>query len=412
MLCANNTTIICNNDTIAANFEDSTTQFVPLEFQATTKNVILAVVLTILDVVTIFGNLLVLLSFVIERRLLQPFNLYILNLAVTDFFVAITAMTFYTLDTLLGYWPFGRIMCGVWIYFDFAMTFASVFTLVAISVDRFWCVTWAIHYRTHNNRFRTAMVLVFIWFSVIAIWTPPFIGDRLQHNEDHFCIWEPSDNLEFVIFVAIVGHYIPCLMMVFLVMRRQATIFAANSQARTQTAVSTVKLTVNSAEHSERIGEPSGNSAILNEEGNRDHLRVEEISQGPYRSTETTQTGSHDQFQATSQFGGSAYGNERLPPRKTGRRKRQKERSNSRERRIFITLTYVLSSYLICWFPFYIAFDMYAWAPDLVPAEMYTFFFWVTYVNSTLNPFIYAYTSKEFRDAFIKVFKTLYKCKI
>lgn len=85
--------------------------------------------------------------------------------------------------------------------------------------------------------------------------------------------------------------------------------------------------------------------------------------------------------------------------------------SQNRERKIFVTLTYVLSSYLICWFPFYIAFDTYAWKPELVPGELYTFFFWMTYVNSTLNPFIYAYTSKEFRSAFVKVLRCLYKCK-
>ena len=139
--------------------------WMPPEFDPSVKNIILMIVLVILDIVTIFGNLLVLLSFVIERRLLQPFNLFILNLAVTDFSVAITAMTFYTIDTVLGYWPFGSIMCGVWIYFDFAMTFASVFTLVAISIDRFWCVTWAIHYKMHNNRSKTMIILGVIWYT-------------------------------------------------------------------------------------------------------------------------------------------------------------------------------------------------------------------------------------------------------
>ncbi|XP_052806364.1 alpha-1A adrenergic receptor-like [Mya arenaria] len=235
---ANNTTYF--KDTTAVNSGNIDTEFVPPDFQVTAKNIILAVVLILMDLVTIFGNLLVLLSFAFERRLLQPFNLYILNLAVTDFLVAITAMTFYTLDTLLGYWPFGRIMCGVWIYFDFAMTFASVFTLVAISVDRFWCVTWPIHYKKYNNRFRTVMILIFVWLFVVAIWTPPFIGDRLQHNEDHFCIWEPSDNREFVIFVALIGHYIPCLMMMFsymkvlYVMRSQALKVAVNTDTSLQ----------------------------------------------------------------------------------------------------------------------------------------------------------------------------------
>ncbi len=64
------------------------------------------------------------------------FNLYVVNLAVTDVSVAVTAMSFYTFDVLLGYWPFGEFMCGVWIFFDYGMTFASVFTLLAISLDR------------------------------------------------------------------------------------------------------------------------------------------------------------------------------------------------------------------------------------------------------------------------------------
>jgi len=133
-------------------------------FEATPKKIFLATVLIAIDVLTVFGNLLVLMSFLVEKRLLQPFNLYILNLAVTDFLVAITAMTFYTIDTLLGFWPFGKLMCGVWIYFDFAMTFASVFTLVAISINRFWSVTWFVHYKTHNTRARTVFILLVIWY--------------------------------------------------------------------------------------------------------------------------------------------------------------------------------------------------------------------------------------------------------
>jgi hypothetical protein len=34
--------------------------------------------------------------------------MYIVNLAITDLFVGLTAMSFYTTENLLGYWPFGR----------------------------------------------------------------------------------------------------------------------------------------------------------------------------------------------------------------------------------------------------------------------------------------------------------------
>ena len=83
-----------------------------------------------------------------------------------------------------------------------------------------------------------------------------------------------------------------------------------------------------------------------------------------------------------------------------------------RDKKIFITLTYVLGSYLMCWFPYYIAFVMYAWKPELIPNKLYTFFFWMTYVNSMLNPLIYAYTSKNLRSAFAKTLTCVYRCKM
>ena len=85
--------------------------------------------------------------------------------------------------------------------------------------------------------------------------------------------------------------------------------------------------------------------------------------------------------------------------------------SQSRDRKIFVTLTYVISSYLILWFPFYVIFDISAWQPELVPGWMYYLFFWTSYFNSTLNPFIYAYTSKDFRRAFARVIRCFYSCK-
>ena len=100
------------------------------------KDVIVALLLFVLTFVTVSGNVIVLLAFVIEKKLRNTFTYFIANLAVTDFFVGFVAMLFYTFDTVFGFWPFGTFMCGVWIFFDYAMTFASVFTLVAISIDR------------------------------------------------------------------------------------------------------------------------------------------------------------------------------------------------------------------------------------------------------------------------------------
>ena len=74
-----------------------------------------------------------------------------------------------------------------------------------------------------------------------------------------------------------------------------------------------------------------------------------------------------------------------------------------KEKRIFVTLSYIIISYLVCWVPFHIVFDISAVDPTLVPESIYTITFWMTYLNSTLNPFLYAFGSVDFRRAFKRV---------
>nr|KAG5697452.1 hypothetical protein BaRGS_029343 [Batillaria attramentaria] len=100
------------------------------------SSAIVGVVLYGIVLTTIVGNALVLIAVARNKHLQTVFNIYIVNLAITDISVAFTGMIFYATFLVLGYWPFGELMCIVWIFFDFEMTFESVFTILAISVDR------------------------------------------------------------------------------------------------------------------------------------------------------------------------------------------------------------------------------------------------------------------------------------
>lgn len=84
--------------------------------------------------------------------------------------------------------------------------------------------------------------------------------------------------------------------------------------------------------------------------------------------------------------------------------KRDHDRYNQ-ERKSFITLAYIIFSYLACWLPFHFVFDISAIDPDRVPEMIYTVTFWLTYFNSTINPFLYAYSNKDFQNAFRRVIK-------
>ncbi|XP_062571650.1 muscarinic acetylcholine receptor M2-like [Saccostrea cucullata] len=198
------------------------------------SKIALGVFLYFIVLVTIFGNILVLVAVKSNKRLQTVFNFYVVNLALTDVLVAVTAMSFYTLDNILGYWPFGRIMCGVWIFFDYGMTFASVFTLCIISIDRFWAVNWPIHYKSHHNKKKALGMICGAWLFSLVLWLPPCVLDRVQNYvADDTCIWDPLLNQEMVIVIGIVGHHgsffllFGCYLRVLFVVRRQRKIISA-----------------------------------------------------------------------------------------------------------------------------------------------------------------------------------------
>lgn len=77
--------------------------------------------------------------------------------------------------------------------------------------------------------------------------------------------------------------------------------------------------------------------------------------------------------------------------------------SLARERKLFLTLTYIIVAFLICWMPFHVSFDIIAVDPDLVPSSFYAVTYWLAYINSAANPFLYHSSSPEFRKAFARL---------
>jgi presenilin-like A22 family membrane protease len=114
------------------------------------------------------ANILVLISFANEKKLRTTFSILIANLALTDFIVAIIPMNFYTINTTLGYWPLGKVLCGLWVVVDYNTVFASTYTLMAISIDRLWSVKWGILYRQHNTKRKAVTVVALIWSYIVC----------------------------------------------------------------------------------------------------------------------------------------------------------------------------------------------------------------------------------------------------
>ncbi|ELT97490.1 hypothetical protein CAPTEDRAFT_103831 [Capitella teleta] len=87
---------------------------------------------------------------------------------------------------------------------------------------------------------------------------------------------------------------------------------------------------------------------------------------------------------------------------------RKKQSQITKERRMFVSLSYILIAYLVTWSPFHITFDVAYFKPDSVPFKWYSVAYSLAYANSMLNPILYATSSHDFRTAF----KRILTCKI
>ncbi|XP_007940983.1 neuropeptide FF receptor 2 [Orycteropus afer afer] len=108
-------------------------------------------------------------------------NLFILNLAISDLLVGIFCMPITLLDNIIAGWPFGNTMCKISGLVQGISVAASVFTLVAIAVDRFRCVVYPFK---PKFTIKTAFVIiVIIWVLAIVIISPSAVMLHVQEEK-------------------------------------------------------------------------------------------------------------------------------------------------------------------------------------------------------------------------------------
>merc|ERR1712226_911073 len=117
---------------------------------------------------TVFGNILVMLAFVKERKLRRWNNYFLINLAVADTLVGAISLPFYTIYLLEGQWRFGPVICDLWLTLDYTMCTSSCLSILVICIDRYWSLAYPISYRQYMS---TGVVMSLI----IPTWIVPFL---------------------------------------------------------------------------------------------------------------------------------------------------------------------------------------------------------------------------------------------
>ena len=288
----------------------------PLVYQ-----IMIGIVIAVVAIVTFFGNVLVVMAFITQRKLRTFGNYFILNLAFTDLIVGVL-MAVYLPTMLIGSWIYGREVCTIFILFDYIVPLASSWNIAVISFDRYWCASHPTNYRLKQSPTLAVAIMSIPWVAGTLTFVPAEIYWQFFNEYSvppDKCYIAFYNYTPYLVFSSSMEFILPFVVVLVLNLLLCANIMKRSHQAKR------------------------------------------------YRSPHLAQS----------------------------RLKRDKNAAKS--------LGILVVIFGITWGPFEICQLLNALCPDCVNAILYEITFWMLWINSTVNPILYALLQERFRIAFKKV---------
>ena len=396
---------------------------------------------------TIVGNIMVILSVFTYRPLRCVQNFFIISLAVADILVAVCVMPFNVANYVIGHWIFGAVICNMWLTFDILMCTASILNLCAIALDRYYAIHDPINYAQKRTLKRVLVSISLIWLLSAVISIPPLLGwnnssgRNLYNQQTMQC--QLTDEKSFVVYSASGSFFIPLVIMSFVYVKIfLATRHRLRKRARAA-AMAQLKRPVDTNVNSQygsrltakRVSEQSSDANIGEatselikdaKSGQNDPL-LQSSSLSPNALTHNGSTKSNMSCQSNCSFKGKHSSDEsngskssKAPsPRRAmafsenkasiqvATFMEEKQRiSLSKERRAARTMSIIMGVFVLCWLPFFLMYIIFPFCKDCakdVHSGVINFIIWMGYINSALNPIIYTVFNLDFRRAFKRI---------
>ncbi|XP_070545641.1 RYamide receptor-like [Ptychodera flava] len=140
--------------------------------------VVLGIVYAVTSVLAAVGNLTVCYIVLGNARMRTVTNYFIVNLAISDFLMAVLCVNLTFYYTLHFHWPFGFVMCALVQYVQMVTVSISIFTLVAISLDRYVAIIHPL--RPRMTKKQALVVIAVIWILAGGVSLPAGINSKLS----------------------------------------------------------------------------------------------------------------------------------------------------------------------------------------------------------------------------------------
>lgn len=421
------------------------------------KAILITIILSFIIILTIIGNVLVILSVFTYKPLRIVQNFFIVSLAVADLTVAILVLPFNVANMVIGRWIFGIHLCKMWLTSDVLCCTSSILNLCAIALDRYWAITDPINYAQKRTVERVLMLIGGVWIVSLIISSPPLIGwndwPEIFDSQKHPCTL--NSNPGYRVYSALGSFYIPLIIMTIVYieiyiatkrrLRERARASRMNAMNLTAAVASGKEPIPTTQQDQESISSETNHNEHPNVSNQKAHAKHTEkkrkkekrnkakdsIKQEqkhaehllkPIMINDDSATDLHDHSTESMKMNE----NDEVDPSSSLNREQQhikrgetlKKKANtvyqfieekqkislSKERRAARTLGIIMSVFIVCWVPFFMLYIITPFCPSCCPSdELIDFLTWLGYINSCLNPIIYTIFNLDYRRAFKKL---------
>ncbi|XP_019901275.1 5-hydroxytryptamine receptor 4 isoform X2 [Esox lucius] len=299
--------------------------------------------LSLVMLMSVLGNLLVMTAVCKDRQLRKiKTNYFIVSLAFADLMVSLLVMPFGAIELIHQNWIYGETFCLVRTSLDVLLTTASILHLCCIALDRYYAICCQpLVYRNKMTPLRVALMLGGCWV------IPTFIS--------FLPIMQGWNSIG-------IGEVIQKRKSIGNATNSTACVFMVNKPYALTCSVVAFYI-------------PLGLMVLA------------------YQRIYVTARAHAQQISMLQRAGGAAASADSADHQRNHRMRTETKAAK--------TLCIIMGCFCLCWAPFFITNVVDPFINYTVPDQLWAACLWLGYINSMLNPILYAFLNKSFRRAFL-----------
>ncbi|XP_072109031.1 cholecystokinin receptor type A [Mobula birostris] len=330
-------------------------------------------------VLSVLGNVLIITVLLRNKRLRTVTNSFLLSLAVSDLMLCLFCMPFTLIPNLLKDFIFGSAVCKAVAYFMGISVSVSTFSLVAISLERYSAICKPLKSRVWQTKSHAFKVIAATWLLSVTVMLPypiyntlvPFT--RVNNSTGNMCrlLWPNDFTQQFwYVFLLLILFLIPGIVMMIAYGLISRELYSG----------------IRFEMRSRRSQERSGAYASSYEDG--DGCYVQSIKRKRAIEMQPLSSSTHAKISRARSSSSTA--------------------NLMAKKRVIRMLIVIVIMFFICWTPIFCA---NAWrAFNKVSADRFlsgtpiSFIHLLSYTSACVNPIIYCFMNKRFREACLATF--------